>query len=157
MSAVELGTLFNVCDFGASFAKPDQKLLTDLGVGHLTAAEAHSDLDAIAFLEELHRVSHLDVQVVRVDAGRHANLLDLDDALILLGFLFLLELVEAELAVVHDLADRRDGVRRDLHEIKLLFLGHGQRRFGRDDTEHGSVGSDQADFLVADFFVELMI
>ena len=69
MSAVELWTLFNVCDFGASFAKPDQKLLTDLGVGHLTAAEAHGDLDAIAFLEELHRVSHLHVQVVRVDAG----------------------------------------------------------------------------------------
>ncbi len=130
MSAVELGSLFDVCDFGASFAKPDQKLLTDLGVGHLTAAEAHSDLDAVAFLEELHRVSHFNVQVVRVDAGGHTDLLDLDDTLILTGFLFLLELVKAELAVVHDLAHGRDGVGRDLYEIKLLFLCHSQRGLG---------------------------
>ena len=70
MSAVELGSLFDVCDFGASFAKPDQKLLTDLGVGHLTAAEAHSDLDAVAFLSRTTFNSYIaPTPLERLEAG----------------------------------------------------------------------------------------
>ena len=52
MSAVELGFLFHVGNLGAAFAKSNQKLLADIGMGHLTTAEAHSDLDAVAILEE---------------------------------------------------------------------------------------------------------
>ena len=157
MPAVELGFLFEVGNFGAAFAKSNQKLFTDLGVCHLTAAEAHSDLDAVAFLEELDRAAHFGVQVIGVDAGRHTDLFDLHDALIFLCFLFPFELVEAELSVVHDLADGRNGVGRDLDEVKLLFLCHRHRLFDGKNAEHGSVGADQADLLILDFFVELMI
>ena len=48
------------------------------------------------------------LKVVGIDARGHADLLDLDDVLVLLRFFFLFQLFEAELAVVHDLADRWD-------------------------------------------------
>lgn len=157
MSAVELGFLFHRACLGTTFAKSNQKLLTDFGMCHLTAAEAHSDLHTVAFLEELDRVTHFGIEVVGVDAGGHTNLLDLDNTLVFLCFLFTFELVEAELSVVHDLADRRNGVRRDLDEVKLLFLSHLQSCSGRNDSEHCAVRTDQTNFLVPNFFVELMI
>ena len=40
---------------------------------HFTAAEADTHLDAVAILEELLRIFHLDVEIVGVDVGRHAN------------------------------------------------------------------------------------
>ena len=51
---------------------------------------------------------------MNASAIREAGKLLLDDLLVLLGFFFFLELLETELAVVHDLADRGNGVRRDL-------------------------------------------
>ena len=157
MSAVELGFLFHVGNLGAAFAKSNQKLLADIGMGHLTTAEAHSDLDTVAILQEFHRTAHFGVQVVGVDARRHTDLFDLNDVLIFPGFLFFLELVEAEFAVVHDLADRRNGIGRDLDQVKLLLLGHFQGSLGRDDSDHRAVGSDEADFLIPNVFIELMI
>ena len=124
---------------------------------HFTPAEAHRDLHAVTFLQEFHRVAHFHIQVVRVDARGHADLLDLDDALILPGFLFLLELVKAELAVVHDLAHGGNGVGRDLHKVELLLLCLGQRLLCGDDAEHGAVRCDQADLLIPDLLIELMI
>ena len=89
--------------------------------------------------------------------GRHTDLLDLDHALILLGFLFLLQLLEAEFAVVHDLADRRNGVRRDLDKVKLLLLRQRERVGRRHDTKLVAIGSDHAKLLIADLLVDLMI
>lgn len=56
----------------------------------------------------------LGVKIAHVDTGGHAHFLDLDDMLVLSGFLFALALFKAELAVVHELAHRRLGLRRDL-------------------------------------------
>ena len=64
-------------------------------------------LHAVAFGQEFLGVAQLDVEVVDVDAGGHPDLLDLDHALILAGFLLALGLLEPELAVVHKLAYRR--------------------------------------------------
>ena len=157
MSAVEFGLLFKVGNFGTALSKSIQKLLTDLGVCHLTAAEAHSDLDAVAFLEELDRAAHFGVQVIGVDAGRHTNLLDFNNVLIFLCFLFLFELVEAEFTVVHDLTDRGNGIGRDLDEVKLLLFSHCQRFLGGKNAEHCTVSTDQTDFLIPNIFIELMI
>ena len=157
MSAVELGFLIQICSFGAAIAESNQKLFTDFGMCHLTATEADSDLNAVAVLQELHRAAHFGIQVICVDTGRHTNLLDLNNMLIFLCFLFLLELVEAEFTVVHDLTDRRNCVGRDFNKIELLLLCHCQCFFGCNDTDHSAVSADQTDFLIADFFVELMI
>ena len=157
MSAVELGFLIQICSFGAAIAESNQELFTDFGMCHLTATEADSDLDAVSVLQELHRAAHFGVQVIRVDSGRHTNLLDFHDVLIFLCFLFLLELVEAELSVVHDPTDRRNCIGRDFNKIELLLLCHCQCFFGCNDTDHCAVSADQSDFLISDFFVELMI
>ena len=67
------------------------------------------------------------------------------------------ELVKAELAVVHDLAHGGNGVGRDLHKVELLLLCLGQRLLCGDDAEHGAVRCDQADLLIPDLLIELMI
>lgn len=157
MSAIEFGFLFYGCNLGAPLAKSDQKLLADIGMCHFATAEAHGNLNAVAFSEEFHRVAHFGVKVIRVDARRHTNLLDLDNTLVFLRFLFPFELVKAEFAVIHDLADGWHGVRGDLDKVKLLLLSHFQRCLGRNDSEHCAVRADQANFLVPNFFVELMI
>ena len=73
-----------------------------------------------------------------------------------LGFLFLLELLEPELAVVHDLADRGNGVRRNLDQIEIFFFGQRQSSGGRHNTKLIAFSSDHAEFLVPDFLVDLM-
>ncbi len=157
MSAVELGFLIQIRYFGAALSKADQKLLTDLGMCHLATAEAHSHLNAVAICKELAGATHFRVQVIGVDTGRHTNLLDFDNALVFLRLFLFFELVEAELAVIHDLTNRGNGIRRNLDEVKLLLLGHGECSLGRNDTEHGTVSADQTYFLVTNLFVELMI
>ena len=157
MSAVELGFLIQICCFGTAIAKSNQKLFTDLGMRHFTPAEAHSDFYAVSVLQEFHRVAHFGIQVVRINAGRHTDLLDFNDMLVFLSFLFLFELVEAEFTVVHDLANRRDCIGRDFHKIKFLLLCHSQRFFGCNNANHDAVSADQSDLFITDFFVELMI
>lgn len=157
MSAIELGFLFHSCNFSASFAKSNQKLLADIGVRHLTTAEAHSDLNTIAFLEEFHRVSHLRVEVVCIDARGHTNLFDLNNTLVFLSFLFPLELVKTELAVIHNFTDRRHGIRGDFDEVKLLLLCHLKRSLRSYDSEHSAIRTNQTNFLVPNLLIELMI
>ena len=123
---------------------------------HLSASEAHRDLEAVALVEELLAVFQLGVEVVRVDAGGHAYLLDLDNALILLGFLLLLGLLKAELAVVHNLADRGIGARSDLDQIEVMLGGDLQSFLCGHDTELFALSTYQAHFLVKYLFVDLM-
>ena len=111
----------------------------------------------VAVGKELERALELCVQVVLADAGRHADLLDLHDALILLGFLFTLGLLKTVFAVVHDLAHGGNGVGRDLHKVELLLLCLGQCLLCGDDAEHGAVRCDQANLLIPDLLIELMI
>ena len=82
---------------------------------HLAAAEADADLDAVAVVQEFLSGLDLGVEVIGIDAGTHADFLDLHDPLVLLGFLLPLLLIEAEFGIVHDLADGRGRVGRDLH------------------------------------------
>lgn len=152
----ELGVLFHVGDFGAALRELDEQLFTDVGVGHFAAAEADGDLDPVALLQELAGALHFGVEVVGVDAGGHANLFDLYNALVFTVFLVLLHLIEAEFAVVHDLADGRIGGRRDLDQIQILFSSQIQGCLAGHDPQLGPVGSDHTELLVLNFFVELM-
>ena len=59
--------------------------------------------------------------------------------------------------VIHDLAYRRNSLRRNFYQIQILFCrkllsvpcGH--------KTELTSVGTDYSDFLVTDFFIDLKL
>ena len=123
---------------------------------HFTAAETYGDFNPVAIVQELDSAFDLGIEVVGIDAGGHADLLDLDNLLVFLGFLFLLQLFEAELSVVHDLADRRNRVRRDLDKVKVLLLGKRQGVGRGHNTKLAAVSSDHAKLLVADLLVDLM-
>ena len=122
MPPLQLGALVHHGDLAALLGKLQKQVLTDVGVGHLPAAEAHGDFAPVAVGQEFLRVAELDVEIVDVDAGRHPDLLDLYHALILAGFLLLLALLKAELSVVHELADGGDGLGRDLDKIQALLI-----------------------------------
>ena len=123
---------------------------------HFTAAETYGDFDSVAIVQELDCAFDLGIEVVGVDAGGHADFLDLDDLLVLFGFFFLFQLFKAEFAVVHDLADRRNSVRRNLDKVKVLFLGKRQSVGRGHNTKLAAVSSDHAKLLVADLLVDLM-
>ena len=77
--------------------------------------------------------------------------------LILLGFLLALGLLKTELAVVHDLAHRGDSLGGDLHQIQTGLFGDLNGLSGGHNAQLLTVRTDQADFLIADFFIDLMI
>ena len=111
-------------------------------MGHFSAAEADGNFDPVAVGQELLAVFQLGVKVVLADTRAHPDLLDLDHSLILLGFLLLLGLLKAELAVVHHLADRGIGARSYLDQIQLPLHSDLQRLLGRHDTQLCAVITD---------------
>ena len=70
------------------------------------------------------------------------------------GFPGLLGRLVLELPVVHDLADRRVGLRGHLHQIEIELLGHGQGLGERLDADLGPVRSDEPDFPGSDPVVD---
>ncbi len=120
---------------------------------HFAAAIAQGDLDLVALFEEpLHR-AHLHVIVVIVDHWPQLDLLDLDDLLFLAGFGgFLLRRI-FELPVVHDLANGRISIGRNLHKVHARFEGHLYRSRRLDGAVIGTVLIDQLDLCVADFII----
>ena len=44
---------------------------------------------------------------------------------------------------------------RDLHQVQVAGIGLFQRLAGGHDAQLGAVGIDNADFLIADLFVDL--
>lgn len=144
IAALKLGLLIHVCGLTALSCEFAEDLLADIGMSHFSAAETNGNLYAVAVSKELLCAFELGVKVILADAGRHANFLDFHNALVLLSFLFSLCLFEAELAVVHNLADRGLCLGRDFDEIKISFLGNLKSFFSRHDTELFSVFSDNA-------------
>ena len=101
-----------------------QNLPAEVSVHHLASAKLLGDLHLVPRHEELVCSLHADGDVVRVDldGASQPNLLHFRGfglgacPLLLLGFLV------AVLAVVHDSADRRTGMGRDLDEVQFRLL-----------------------------------
>ena len=74
---------------------------------------------------------------------------------VLAGFLFPFGLLETELAVIDDLANRGLGLRGDFHQVQVTGIGHFQRLANRHNPQLGAVGINNANFFIADFFVNL--
>jgi hypothetical protein len=80
---------------------------------------------------------------VVVDGRAHLDLLDLDDLLLLAGFVGFFLLLVFELAVIEQLADRRLVVRRDLDQIEAFFFGYGAAFVDADLAVFVSVVTNQ--------------
>ncbi len=87
------------------------------------------------------------------DGGGQANLFDGNDLLILAELTLFLGLLEAILAVVHELANRRTGLRRDLDKVKLPLLCQGQRVPAGHDAQLFAVLIHDAHLAVANLLV----
>ena len=96
----------------------------------------------------------LGLVVVGVDLG--AKLLFLDDGLLLVlaRLARLLSRLVLELAVVHDLADRRSGVRGYFDKVEIGVRGDAESVFDAHDAYLLAAGSDQSDFRYADALVD---
>ena len=156
MTALQLGSLVHDGHIGAALRELQQQLLTDVGVSHLSAAETNGDLAAVTVGQELLCIALLDVEVVHVNAGRHTDFLDLHHTLVLTGFLLALGLLEAELAVVHDLADGGNGVGGNLDQVQVLLLSDTLSFHSGHDAQLFTGLRDQTNLLVPDFFIDLM-
>ncbi len=98
-------------------------LEADLGVRHLTTAEFQGDFDLHIFAQEINGMPNLDAQIVRIDFGAQLDFLHLGGVLMLLGFLVALGLFVAELAEIHNPANRRRGVGSDFHQVHPMGAG----------------------------------
>ena len=157
MPSIQLGILIHIGDVLAHLAKPNQKRLSNFGMGHVPAAEPNRHLDTIAFLQELLRILDLDIKIIGVDARGHADFFDLRHMLVLLCLFFLFGLFKAELSVIHDLAHRWGCVGRNLHQIHAQIIGLIQGVTGRHDAKLFAGGTNDADFLISDVLIELMV
>ena len=114
-------------------------------MGHFPAAEHDRDLDLVTFAEELLNLLRLRRVVVNVDFRSVLHFLDDDVGRLLTRFLASLLLLVLVAPEVHDLADRRLGVRSNLDQIQLRLA---RKRQGLREGSHAellAVFGDQQD------------
>lgn len=104
------------------FEQTQEQQLTSLFEHDRPAAEVDIGFDLVAFFQEFLGMAQLEVEIVIVGIRCKADLFyDSFDGLgldvLLAAFLFVDELVELD-----DLADRRFGFRRDLHQVEAQVL-----------------------------------
>ncbi|CFX16749.1 protein of unknown function [Candidatus Filomicrobium marinum] len=123
MAAFEAWFALDLCNLFQLTLDPLKYSHTKLLVRHFATTEAQGNLHLIAVVEETFDGPHLDVVVVLINRRTHLDLLDLDGLLLFACFGGFFLLLELELAVVHDLADRRLSIRRNLNEIQAGVIG----------------------------------
>jgi len=124
-----------------------------VGTGLLTTAEQDHRLDLVAGLEEALCALALGFVIVLVDLQTETNLFEDRVRLVAPGLFGLLRSFVLELAVVHDLGDRRLGVRCNLNEIEIGFLRQADCDLDLDDADLLTGGSYEADLGNADAVV----
>ncbi len=154
LTTFHLRHVLDLADFLDVACDAEQQLTTKVLVGHFSTTEPQGDFDLIAIFEEFEDVAHLHLIVVGVRVGTELDLFDLDDLLLLARFAFAFLLFILELAVVHDLADGRGGVGRNLYQIQTGLFSHLHRLGRMHNTDVIAICTDQADFGGADFVVD---
>ena len=117
-------------DLGKEFVND---LKTDLCMGHFTSAEFEGDFHLHILAEKINCVLDFDAEIVRIDLGAELDLFDFRRVLVLLGFFVAFGLFVAELAEIHQAANGRVGIRRDLDQVHPIGSRHVQ---GVPETQH---------------------
>src|SRR5947209_779058 len=154
VAAVLLGGRFDESVVGDVRAQALQQSVAQLGPRLLTSAKHDGDLDLRSRLQEADYVALLGLVIVIVDLW--PQLLFFDDGLLLVaaGFARLLRRLVFELAVVHDLADRRPGVRGNFNEVEIGVRGDAQCVLDAHYAYLLPPWADQPDFRYADALVD---
>ncbi len=156
LASFQLGVLLHTTKFSTLVSKPVQQIQTDGGMRNFTSAETDRNLYLVSSLEKTLGVVGLGIKVIAVNTRAETNFLDLHDMLLFSCFLFSLRLFKAELAVVHDAANRRLSLRSNFYKIKILGSGCFQRLGDGYNADLISVSVNQSDFLVADLLINLV-
>lgn len=106
-------------------------------VSEFTTAEHYSNLNLVLVGQKANCLFHLEVDVVLSSFGTNANLFQL--RLMAFAFLGLLALVVFPLAVVHDAANWRSGLRCHFYQIQTFISGQPDGVCGRHYTQLGSL------------------
>ena len=137
-----------------SSATRSSKLATQFLVGHFAATEPQGDFNLVAVFQKLEHVAHFDFVVVAIGVRAELNLFDLDDLLLLTRLSFFLLSFVFEFAIVHDFADRRVRVWRNLDKVEPCFFCHFHGALWRYNACVFAVRPDQADIGPANAFVD---
>ena len=154
LAALHLWKVLHLAVFFGVFGHTFQQFTTKVLVGHLATAETQRDFDLVAVLQKLEDIAHFHIVVIGIRIGSELDLFDLDDLLLFARFGFPLLLFVFELAKIHDLADRRIGIRGDFHQIQSGIFCHFHGAGRGNDSCVLSVGTDQANFVRSDFVVD---
>jgi len=152
--AVLLRRTLDHTQLGDVVGQPLQEPVSEFRSGLLPTAEHDGHLDLVPCLEEAHDVTLLGLVVVGIDLRPELHLLDDGQHLVttrLPGFLRTLVL---ELSIVHELADRGSGLRRDLHQIEVGLLRKAHGLADRHDADLLTLGADEPDLGNADPVVD---
>ena len=126
-------------------------------MGHFATAEAQRDLGLVAVAEEANEAAQLRLEVVFIRGRTELDLLHLHDLLLRLGFLSLLLLLIAELAVVHQAADGRRRIGRNLNEVHVGVFRHAQSLDRTNNPDLGAVDAGQSDLGDSDLTIDPML
>ena len=129
-------------------------LESELLMGHFTPPESKRDFDLHFLAQKIDRMAELDAEIMRVDGRAELDFFHFIRVVMLLGFLFLLGLLIAELPEIHQTADRGSGVRRDFHKVHAFGAGQVNRISERNDSQLGAIDANDADFAGTDFPVD---
>lgn len=129
-----LRTLLDLSYIAKHFRHVREQLDPDIRMCVLPPAQPNGELDFIAFFQEAASLVALHLDIMVVGIRLHPNLFELDDLLVLACFALLLGLVIAELAVIHQPAHRRVGIRRNLDKVQTTLLSHLLSLESRHDT-----------------------
>lgn len=124
-------------------------------MGQFATAEYHRDDHLVLVLQESLGLIDLELDVVLASLGTETDFFDL--RVMDVGFVLFFLLLILKLAEVHDSADGRFLVRRDLDKIEPRLTRPGHRLVGGDDSELPPFGGDHADRGNPDLLVDAMI
>ena len=99
LAAFELGRMLDLSNIDKLLTDAVHELSAELLVSHFASAEAQRDLGLVAVLKEALQAAQFRLEVVLIRGRTELDFLDLDDFLLGLGFLSLLLLLIAELAI----------------------------------------------------------
>jgi hypothetical protein len=97
---------------------------------------------------------NLDSEIVVIDMGTELELLDLPGSLVLFHGVDLLALLVLELSIIHELADGRFGIGRNLDKVKARFFSFLDRNDCGNDAKLFPIGADKTNFLGFDLIVD---
>ena len=131
-------------DLGSVVLEALQKIASNGLVTHFTALEFQHHANLVTARQKLLCLIELGLIVVGINAAGELNLLDLNDLLLLLGFLFTLLLFKQILTVVHDLAHRGICLCSDQNQIHVFLISQFLSLSGTHNAQGLTVCADHS-------------